>query len=114
MPEFLNVPVIVGLFMALDFATGTTQAVARRVMSSGKMREGLFHKTGLALCLMFGYLSDYAQGVVDLGYTFPVAASIAVWICAMETRSIYENLKLLNPELGGGGFGRIFGGGEND
>lgn len=63
------------------------------------MREGLFHKCGSVLCILFGILTDYAQTFVDLGITLPIAATICVYIILMEIGSIIENVCTINPEI---------------
>ena len=103
-------------FIVLDFATGLTKAFATKTFTSTKMREGLFHKVGLILCMILGFLVDYAQGYVDLGLTVPVAAAVCVYICLMETTSIIENICRINPEILPDKLTSLFGGlkPEND
>lgn len=104
------IDVIVFAFMVLDFATGLTKAVFLNDYSSTKMREGLFHKSGLILCVALGWLVDYAQGYLDLGFAAPVHAAICVYICLMECGSILENLCVISPELMPNKLAVIFGG----
>ncbi|MCD8146008.1 MAG: phage holin family protein [Clostridiales bacterium] len=86
-------------FIALDFITGLVQALATKTFSSSIMREGLFHKVGLILCMILGILVDYAQNFVDLGVTVPVAGAICAYICVMEVGSIIENVCKIDPEI---------------
>lgn len=86
-------------FIALDFFTGLIKAFATNSFTSTKMREGLFHKVGLILCMILGGLVDFAQGHLDLGVSVPVAAAICVYICLMEITSIIENVCKINPQL---------------
>lgn len=86
-------------FITLDFVTGLIYAFANKAFTSTKMREGLFHKVGLILCVVLGILVDYAQGYLDLGITIPVAAAICTYISLMEIGSIVENICKINPEL---------------
>ncbi len=86
-------------FIALDFVTGLIQALATKTFASSIMREGLFHKVGLVLCIILGLLVDYAQGFVDLGASIPVAAAICAYICLMEIGSIIENVCKIDPEI---------------
>ena len=65
-------------FIVLDFLTGLIKAFATNSFISTKMREGLFHKVGLILCMILGVLVDYAQGYIDLGVSVPVAAVVCV------------------------------------
>lgn len=86
-------------FIVLDFVSGMLKAVGMKEFSSTKMREGLFHKVALLLCMLLGYAVDFAQGYVELGFHVPVGASICVYIVLMEVSSILENICTMNPEL---------------
>lgn len=91
--------VITGAFALLDFGTGLVQAFKNSCYSSSKMREGLFNKCSLALCVVFGILVDYAQTIVDLGVSIPLTGAICTYIILMECGSILENLGKINPTL---------------
>lgn len=86
-------------FIGLDFVTGLVKAFALRIFTSTKMREGLFHKVSLVLCVVLGVLVDFAQGHLDLGVSVPIAGAICAYICLMETASIVENVCEINPEI---------------
>ena len=101
-------------FIVLDFATGLTKAFATKTFTSTKMREGLFHKVALILCMILGGLVDYAQGHMDLGVAVPVAAAICVYICIMEITSIIENVCKINPQLVPEKLAALFGGLKRD
>lgn len=86
-------------FMALDFLSGMTKAVCLGELRSTKMRQGLFHKSALILCMVLGVGVDEAQRVMDIGFSVPVSSSICIYIVLMEISSILENICQLNPEL---------------
>lgn len=90
---------VTGAFVVLDLVTGIVKAFMGKEFTSTIMREGMFHKLGSVLCVVFGVLVDYAQTVVDLGVTIPVASAICSYIILMEAGSIIENLCLINPEI---------------
>ena len=90
---------VTGGFILLDMLTGLVKAFAKKEYTSTVMREGLFHKCGSVLCILFGMLTDYAQTYVDLGVSLPVAATICVYIILMEIGSIIENVCEINPEI---------------
>lgn len=90
---------IVATFIALDFLSGMTKAFKEKNFSSSIMREGLYHKCGSVLWIIFGTLVDYAQLYIDLGITIPLATTICVYIVLMECGSITENLCAINPEI---------------
>lgn len=91
--------IITFAFILLDFVTGLVKAFSSKSYNSSVMREGLFHKTGSIMVIVFGGLVDYAQGFMDLGVSIPVASSICVYICLMEIGSIIENVCIINPRI---------------
>lgn len=91
--------IVTGGFIALDMVTGLVKAFKDKAFTSSVMREGLFHKCGSILSVIFGSLVDYAQSYVDLGVTIPVAGAICTYIIAMECGSIIENVGKINPEI---------------
>lgn len=86
-------------FIALDLLTGIVKAFKEKAFNSSVMREGLYHKCGSILLIVFGLLVDYAQAYVDLGFKIPVAVSICSYIILMECGSIFENAGKINPDL---------------
>lgn len=90
---------ITGAFILLDFITGLIKAFKEKNYSSSIMREGLFHKSGSILVIVFGWLVDYAQTFIDLGVTIPVAMSLCCYVVLMEIGSIIENVCIINPEI---------------
>lgn len=95
----MSIYLITGGFILLDIVTGLVNAFKSRKYTSSVMREGLFHKCGSILCILFGVLVDYAQGFLDLGVNVPVAISICGYIVLMEVGSIIENVCSINPEI---------------
>lgn len=88
-----------GAFILLDFITGLIKAFKEKDYCSSVMREGLFHKAGSILVIVFGWLVDYAQTFVDLGVQIPVALSLCTYVILMEIGSIIENVCIINPEI---------------
>lgn len=86
-------------FIVLDLVTGLIKSFAQKNYTSTIMREGLFHKCGSILCVLFGMLVDYAQSLVDIGVSIPVAVSVCVYVILMECGSIIENVSTINPEI---------------
>lgn len=91
--------VVTGLFILLDIFTGIWYAIKQKNFESSAMREGLFHKSGSVICVVFGVLIDYAQSLVDLGVQVPVSTMFCVYIISMEIGSIIENICRINPEI---------------
>ena len=91
--------VITGGFIVLDMVTGLIKAFKEKSYTSTVMREGLFHKCGSILTIVFGLLVDYAQSYVDLGVKIPVAIALCSYIILMECGSIIENVGKINPQI---------------
>lgn len=97
-----SVPVEVKLalaFMVIDVFTGVLKAVKNKELNSTKAREGIYKKASFILFIAFGYLADYAMGYVDMGFSFPAAATICTLIIVTEAISVLENLGQINPDL---------------
>ena len=90
---------ITGAFIVMDMLTGIVKAFKEKSYTSSVMREGLFHKCGSILCIVFAFLIDYAQTFIDLGVTIPVAGAVCTYIITMEIGSIIENVCVINPEI---------------
>ena len=91
--------IITFAFILMDFITGIIKAFSSKSYNSSLMREGLFHKAGSLLVIVFGALVDYAQGFMDLGISIPIASSLCIYICLMEIGSIIENVCVINPRI---------------
>lgn len=97
-PE-LKTSVIVFAFIVADITTGLIKAIATHSYSSSVMREGLFHKLGELVCLIFGVLCDYALPMIGIKIPLSIAQSVSIYIIIMEIGSVVENIGVLNPEL---------------
>lgn len=91
--------IITGAFILLDFITGLIKAFKKKEYTSSLMREGLYHKVGSILVIVFASLVDYAQGYIDIGVTIPLTITVCSYICLMEIGSIIENVCLINPAI---------------
>lgn len=91
--------VVACVFIAMDMVTGLVKALKNKKYKSSAMREGLLHKCGSLLCVAFGFLLEYAETLVDLGFHIPFTFAICAYIIIMETGSITENLCAINPEI---------------
>lgn len=87
------------LFVLLDIISGLIKSIKENDYKSYKMRQGLYHKCGIALCVIFGTLVDFSQKFIDIGVTIPVATSICTYIILMEVGSIIENICSINPDI---------------
>lgn len=97
-----SVPVEVKLalaFMVIDVFTGVLKAVKNKELNSTKAREGIYKKASFILFIAFGYLADYAMNYVNMGFSFPAAATICTLVVVTEAISVLENLGQINPDL---------------
>lgn len=102
MNDVYSIPVEVKLalaFMVIDVFTGALKAVKNKELNSTKAREGIYKKASFILFIAFGYLADYAMDYVDIGFSFPAAATICTLIIVTEAISVLENLGQINPDL---------------
>lgn len=90
---------VTACFILMDLLTGLIKAFKKQEYNSSVMREGLYHKGGSVLCVVLGALVDYAQTLVDLGVTIPLASTICVYIILMEIGSVIENISIINPDI---------------
>ena len=86
-------------FTLIDFTSGMIWAIKNHAFKSSIMREGLYHKCGSAICIIFGALVDYAQKYIDLGVNIPLGGAICTYIILMECGSIIENIGKINPNI---------------
>ena len=86
--------------MLLDVISGFIAAIKNHEVSSTKMREGLFHKCSLVMCIVLSCCIEmFVMHVPDLGFNVPLVIPACVLIFAMEVVSILENIIKINPDL---------------
>lgn len=103
--------IIIGLtaiLIVLDYATGLLKAFATRIVSSSKMRAGLYHKAGYATVIALAFLLEHGQQYVNLGFAVPLIAPVCLYIIFAEVVSVLENAVALNPELVHSGIFKVF------
>lgn len=88
------------ILMVLDILLGLAAAARNNEVSSSKMREGLWHKTGELGVVAIGDVLDGALlGGVDLGFSAPVTMAMLVYLIVNEALSCFENACKLDPEI---------------
>lgn len=90
---------ITAAFVLMDIITGVIKAFKEKNYNSTVMREGLFHKAGSILVIVLGEMVDYAQTLMDLGFSVEISVGLCVYIIIMEIGSIIENVHVINPDL---------------
>ena len=86
-------------FIALDMLTGIIKAFKDKAYTSSVMREGLYHKCGSIITIIFAVLVDYAQTLLDLGVNVPITIAVCTYIILMECGSIIENVGKITPDI---------------
>ena len=89
------------VFVLFDIVTGIVKGYSSGTMSSSIMREGLWHKCGTIILELFALFCSVTPKFID---GFPnefstVYIAMTIYICAMETISIIENISVINPDL---------------
>lgn len=91
------------LGILFDVISGLLQAIKNGELSSEKMRVGLWHKCGFICLIILGLYVQWVEGFADvdayLGFDFPSAQAVCLYIIVTEIISIVENLKKLTPEI---------------
>lgn len=95
----MKIYLAVGVFIVFDIATGILKALFKGEINSSILRIGLFHKLAECFAVFGAGLLQYAVNYVDIGIDIPMLGAVTVYICAMETVSITENLCVVNPGL---------------
>lgn len=99
--------VIAAAMMLFDILTGFASAAKTKTIQSGKMREGLWHKTGFFGLIALGYFWEVGSGWINIETTaswftvpdIPAVGVICAFIVAIEVVSILENLAAINPTI---------------
>ena len=94
-----KVAVIALGFIAFDIVTGLIQAIKNGTYKSTKMREGLFHKCGEILSMIFASGCEFAFPYIGIDVSLPITKSVYIYIIIMEVGSIIENLANISPGL---------------
>lgn len=92
------------VMMVLDIITGFAGAAKTKTITSGKMREGLWHKAGffglifLATIWEMGSIWFSAETGTVIP-EIPAVGAVCAFVVATEIVSILENLCTLNPAI---------------
>lgn len=94
-----NILLVTLLFILMDIIIGLVKALETKSFKSIKMREGLFHKLGEILCVVFGMVCEISFPVVGINVKLPIVSTICIYIIIMETGSVVENLAAISPNI---------------
>lgn len=100
---------LMGGLILLDYITGIVAGTLTDGFSSGKMREGLWHKASYVCVIALSVMLDASCNLLDLGISLGgLTIGVCSWIGITEVGSILENLVKINPELGNNAFMGLF------
>lgn len=94
-----NLLLVTLVFIVMDVVMGLVKALETKSFKSLKMREGLFHKLGEILCVVFGMVCEMSFPIVGITVKLPIVSTICIYIIIMETGSIVENLAAISPNI---------------
>lgn len=106
---------IITVAMIIDILTGYGGAAKQKMVASGKMREGVWHKAGFYGLVVLAGIYEIAAVVMNFELAakigivvpeLPAVGAVCVYVLFTEIVSICENLIILNPEIGNAPFMR--------
>lgn len=98
----LHVIGITCIFMVLDIITGFIKAWKDNDVKSKALRAGLFHKASFILVIVLAQAVEYAADEIpQIQLNVPIVGAICAYIILTEVVSVLENLKAMNPAIGG-------------
>lgn len=83
--------------MAIDYLTGTAAAIKTKEWSSAVARQGLWHKGGMIIVVIVGFIADCVMAIIcehipiGLEWTSIVLPLVLAWYIVTELGSILEN-----------------------
>lgn len=98
----LHVIGITCIFMVLDIITGFVKAWKDDDVQSEALRAGLFHKASFLLVIVLAQAVELAADEIpQIQLDVPIVGAICAYIILTEVVSMLENLKSMNPAIGG-------------
>ena len=91
--------------MAIDYITGTAAAIKTKEWSSAVARQGLWHKGGMIIVVIVGFIADCVMAIIcehipiGLEWTSIVLPLVLAWYIVTELGSILENAVKLGANV---------------
>lgn len=104
----------IAIMIVLDVVAGLSAAISRGEVDSKRLREGLMHKLALIIAYALAIALEYENAVLHLGINVPLVTGVAAYIIIMEACSVYENIRLINPDFRFEKFDDLFKSGERE
>lgn len=89
-------------FMLADILTGFIKAWHDNDLQSRALRNGLFHKAAFLGLIGVAQLTELAADKMpEIELNLPITGAICAYIVLTELVSVLENLRAINPDIGG-------------
>lgn len=89
-------------FMLADIVSGFLKAWRAHDIQSRALRDGLFHKSAFLGVIALAQLTELAADKIpQIELDLPITGGICAYIILTEVVSVLENLKSMNPAIGG-------------
>lgn len=98
----LTVIGITCVFMLADIISGFLKAWKMHDIKSRALRAGLFHKAAFLATIGLAQLTELAADrIPEIELNLPITSAICAYIILTELVSVLENLRDINPDIGG-------------
>ena len=89
-------------FMLADIISGVLKAWHAHDVQSKAMRNGLYHKAAFLGVIGLAQLTELAADKIpEIELNLPITGAICAYIILTELVSVLENLRDVNPDIGG-------------
>ena len=90
------------MFMLADIVSGFIKAWHNNDLQSKALRNGLFHKAAFLGLIGVAQLTELAADKMpEIELNVPIVGAICAYIVLTELVSVLENLRDINPDIGG-------------
>ena len=90
------------MFMLADIVSGFIKAWHNNDLQSRALRNGLFHKAAFLGLIGVAQLTELAADKMpEIELNVPIVGAICAYIVLTELVSVLENLRDINPDIGG-------------
>ena len=90
------------MFMLADIVSGFIKAWHNNDLQSRALRNGLFHKAAFLGLIGVAQLTELAADKMpEIELNVPIVGTICAYIVLTELVSVLENLRDINPDIGG-------------
>ena len=89
-------------FMLADIVSGFLKAWQAHDIKSQALRNGLYHKSAFLGVIGLAQLTELAADKIpEIEFDLPITGAICAYIILTEIVSVLENLRDINPDIGG-------------